>query len=185
MILIGPVIQAFYSSSTISKQMYYLENQLAVNVDIASNSHGLLDIYDDTACGQELLDAWRTGCFKKCDIALQFSINGAQLRCDRQSEAWVFIWVIHNLTPELCYKKAFVIPGAIVPGPNKPGDLDSFLFPSLYHVAALQQEGLRIYHAHLDVIVPQASPVILFGTADSLGSAAMSGMVGHSGRYGC
>ena len=182
---IGPMIQAFYSSSTISKQMHYLANRLADNVDMVSNSHGLLDIYDDTACGQELLDAWRTGRFKKCDIALQFSIDGAQLRRDWQSEAWVFIWVIHNLPPELRYKKAFVIPGAIVPGPNKPGDLDSFLFPSLYHVAALQREGLRIYDAHLDVIVPRASPIVLFGTADSLGSAAMSGMVGHSGRYGC
>ena len=79
--------------------MHYLANRLADNVDMASNSHGLLDIYDDTACGQELLDAWRTGRFKKCDIALQFSIDGAQLRRDRQSEAWVFIWVIHNLPP--------------------------------------------------------------------------------------
>jgi hypothetical protein len=26
---------------------------------------------------------------------------------------------------------------------------------------------------------------MLFGTADSLGSAAMSGMVGHVGKYGC
>ena len=88
--------------------------------------------------GQTVLDHYSTGHFKKCDIALQFSIDGVQLRRDQQSEAWVFIWVIHNLPPELCYKKAFVIPGAIVPGPNKPGDLDSFLFPSLYHVAALQ-----------------------------------------------
>jgi hypothetical protein len=142
-------------------------------------------MYDHTACGQELLDAWCDGCFKKGDIALQFSIDGAQLRHDQQSEAWFFIWVIHNLPPELCYKKTFVIPGAIIPGPNKPGDLDSFLFPLLYHVAALQCEGLRVYNAYLDVNVPHATPVVLFGTADSLGSAMMLGMVGHSGRYGC
>ncbi len=85
----------------------------------------------------------------------------------------------------MCYKKSFVILGAIVPGPNKPEDLDSFLFPSLYHVAALQCEGLWIYDTYLDVIVPHTVPVLLFGTADSLGSASMLGMVGHSGRYGC
>ena len=61
---------------------------------------------------------------------------------DQPSEAWVFIWIIHNLPPDMCYTKAFVIPGAIVPGLNKPGDLDSFLFPSLYHIATLQHEGL-------------------------------------------
>ena len=64
MIPIGPVIQVFYSSSTISKQMHYLANRLADNVDMAFNSHSLLDIYDDTACGQELLDAWHTGCYE-------------------------------------------------------------------------------------------------------------------------
>ena len=184
-VLIGPVVQAFYASSELSQQMHYLEKTLAVNLVTATNNQGVLDVYNDTACGQELLDAWRDGCFKRNDIALQFSIDGAQLRRDQQSEAWVFIWVIHNLPPELRYKKTFVIPGAIVPGPNKPGDIDSFLFPSLYHMAALQREGLRIYNAYLDVVVPRAIPVILFGMADSLGSAAMSGMVGHSGRYGC
>jgi hypothetical protein len=182
---IGPVIQAFYGSRMYSKEMHYLEKKLAENYTTAATNGGKLAVYDDTACSQELLDAWGDGCFKKTDIALQFSIDGAQLRRDQQSEAWVFIWVIHNLPPEQRYKKTFVIPGAIIPGPNKPGDLDSFLFPSLYHVAALQREGLRVYDAHLDVVVPRATPIILFGTADSLGSAAMSGMVGHSGRYGC
>jgi hypothetical protein len=30
------------------------------------------------------------------------------------------------------YKKDFVVPRAIVPGLNTPGDLESFLFPSHY-----------------------------------------------------
>ena len=182
---IGLVVQAFYASSELSQHMHYLKKTLAVNLETASNNLGLLDIYNDTTCGQELLHAWHDGCFRRNDIALQFSIDGAQLRHDQQSEAWVFIWVIHNLPPELCYKKAFIIPGAIVPRPNKPGDIDSFLFPSLYHVAARQREGLMIYDAYLDVVKPCVIPVILFRMADSLGSAVMSGMVGHSGRYGC
>jgi hypothetical protein len=182
---IGPVIQAFYGSREVTERMHYLETRLAENLGLANASGGKLAMYDDTACGKELLDAWSQGHFQKTDIALQFSIDGAQLHSDRQSESWVFIWVIHNLPPEMRYKKAFVIPGAIVSGPNKPGDIDSFLFPSLYHVAALQREGLRVYDAHLDKIVPRAIPVVLFGMADSLGSASMSGMVGHSGKFCC
>ena len=182
---IGPIIQAFYGSRQVAQSMHYLEKRLAELLTAVTGVSGRILVYDDTACGRELLDAWNNGRFGKSDIALQFSIDGAQLRSDQQSEAWVFIWVVHNLPPGMRYKKAFVIPGAIVPGPNKPGDLDSFLFPSLYHVAALQREGLRVYDAYLDMIVPRATPFILFGTADSLGSAAMSGMVGHCGQYGC
>lgn len=182
---IGPVIQALYGSREIAGHMHYLEKKLANNLVNAQTGGGTFRIYNDTVCGQELLDAFEDGRFEKTDIALQFSIDGAQLRRDKPSEAWVFIWVIHNLPPEMRYKKAFVIPGAIVPGPNKPGDLDSFLFPSLYHVAALQREGLKINDAFLNSVIPRARPLILFGTADSPGSAAMSGLVGHGGRYGC
>jgi hypothetical protein len=47
---------------------------------------------------------------------LQLSIDGALLRPNQLSKTWVFIWIIHNLPPELRYTKAFIIPGAIVPG---------------------------------------------------------------------
>ena len=109
---IGPVIQALYGSCEIADHMHYLERRLARNVEHV-RVHDRLDKYDDTACGQELVDAWNSGTFGCSDIALQFSIDGAQLRPDRQSEAWVFIWVVHNLPPSMRYKKDFVIPGAI------------------------------------------------------------------------
>ena len=142
MIPIGPVIQAFYASLVTAKHMHYLGEKLEENLAGARLNSGRLNVYDDTSCGQALLDAWDSGDFKKTDVALQFSIDGAQLHPDQPSEAWVFIWIVHNLPPDMCYTKAFVIPGAIVPGLNKPGDLDSFLFPSLYHIATLQHEGL-------------------------------------------
>ena len=73
---IGPVIQAFYGSREVAEHMHYLEKKLAENLGIAAATGGNLAVYDDTACGQELLDAWRDGCFQKIDIALQFSIDG-------------------------------------------------------------------------------------------------------------
>ena len=82
-------------------------------------------------------------------------------------------------------QKGFVIPGAIVPGPKKPGDMDPFLFPSLYHLAALQREGLKVYNSFLGEMISHCVPMLFFATADSPGCASMSGMVGHSGRYGC
>jgi hypothetical protein len=183
---IGPVIQAFYRSRDTADKMHYLERRLAANADQLRQpgSGGNLDIYDDTACGKELIDAWTKGAFHKSDIALQLSIDGAQLRPNQQSEAWVFIWIFHNLPPQLRYKKRFVIPASIIPGPSKPEDIDSFLFPSLSHVAALQREGLLIYDSFLEHVT-RSVPAVVFATADSIGSASMSGMVGHSGKFGC
>ena len=182
---IGPVIQAIYGSSEIASHMRYLERALSTNAERAQRAGGRLDKYDDISCGKDILNAWTSGALRKDDVALQLSIDGAQLRADQPSEAWVFIWIIHNLPPNLRYKKRFVIPGAIVPGPNKPGDIDSFLFPSLYHVAALQREGLRIYDAAMDSYISHSKPLVIFATADSLGGAAMSEMVGHSRKFGC
>ena len=182
---IGPVIQAFYRSRKLAEHMHYLERALTANADHAQRAGGSLDKYDDISCGNDILSAWTSGALRKSDVALQLSIDSAQLRADQPSEAWVFIWIFHNLPPNLRYKKCFIIPGAIIPGPNKPGDIDSFLFPSLYHVASLQHKRLWIYDALVDSYIPHSKPLIVFATADSLGSAAMSGMVGHSEKYGC
>jgi hypothetical protein len=184
-VLIEPVIQAFYGSCDMAEHMHHLERSLTANADCAWCAGGKLDKYDDISCGKDILYAWESGALRKSDVALQLSIDGAQLRADQASEAWVFIWIIHNLPPSLHYNKCFIIPGAIVPGPKKPGDIDSFLFPLLCHVAALQREGLCIYDASMNTFVADSRPLIIFATADSLGRAAMSGMVGHSGKFGC
>jgi hypothetical protein len=63
----------------------------------------------------------------------------------------MFIWIIHNFHPGLCYTKSFVIPGSFVPGPNKPWEIDSYLFLSLYHLAAIQHEGLKIFNASMSM----------------------------------
>ena len=110
--------------------MHYLKRRLAENVDHLQQpgSGGNLETYDNTSCGKELIDAWTKGTFCRSNTALQLSIDGAQLCPDQPSEAWVFIWNFHNLPPQLCYKKWFIIPASIVPGLNKSEDIDSFLF---------------------------------------------------------
>jgi hypothetical protein len=109
-------------------------------------------------------------------MALQISIDGAQLCSNQPSEAWVFIWV--------CYKKCFVIPGVIVPGPNNPEDINCS-YSLLLLMWLLECEGLRIYDASVDSYIAQSLLVIIYTTADSLGSAFMSGMVSHSRKFGC
>jgi Transposase family tnp2 len=129
------------------------------------------------------LNAWHMGQIKKGDVLLQLSLNGAQLYRNKESDCWIFIYIIHNLSPDLRYKKRFVIPGGFISGPNKPKHGDSYIYPSLYHISALQQEGLQIWDASTRSSVTNSTPFIMLATADGPAMASMTGMVGHSGKY--
>ncbi|KAF8232538.1 hypothetical protein L208DRAFT_1561789 [Tricholoma matsutake] len=183
MIPITPVLQALYMSPKTAEDMHYLEKRLTKIEEHLRTHSGEMESYDNTACSQDLLQAWASGQFTKDDIALQFSIDGAQLYRNRTSDCWIFIWIIHNLPPRLCYKKAFVIPGGFIPG--KPKEMDSFLFPSLYHVAAVQCKGLKYFDTSTSTRIPRSIPFVVIASADGPSAASMSGFVRHSGKQGC
>ena len=112
------------------------------------------------------------------------SINGAQLYESKQSDIWIYIWILVDLAPDKRYKIKNILPGGIIPGPETPGDIDSFLFPGLSHLTALQKEGLPIwdaYHKEHAVLFL----FLLLILADSVAMMELSGLVGHHGRKGC
>ena len=55
--------------------------------------------------------------------------------------------MIHNLPPDLWYKKCFIIPAGFVGGLKKPKHTDSYFYPTHSHISALQKEGLKIWDA--------------------------------------
>ena len=75
------------------------------------------------------------------------SINRAQWYKDKQSDCWIYIWILLELGPEFHYKKKYIMPGGFIPGPNNPKFMESFLFPEFYHIVALQHEGLHIWNS--------------------------------------
>jgi hypothetical protein len=89
------------------------------------------------------------GCIRGDDIVLMFLIDGAQLYAMKASACWIYIWVLLNLPPVLCYKKDHVFISGFILGPNNPKNLDLFLFPGLQHLVTLQKEGLQIWAATL------------------------------------
>jgi hypothetical protein len=102
---IGPVLQALYMSPKTAGEMHYLEKRLTKIEEHLRTHNGEMESYDDTACSQDLLQAWASGRFTKNDIALQFSIDSAQLYRDRTSDCWMFIWIIHILPPDYVTKR--------------------------------------------------------------------------------
>jgi hypothetical protein len=181
---LGPVIQALYGSSDTADKMHYRERTTADILEYARAHGGRLKEYSDTTCGRDYLTAVETGRIKNHDVIVQLSLDGAQLYRDKDSDCWIFVYIIHNLAPDLRYKKRFVIPAGFIPGPEKMKDGDSFIYPILHHISALQNEGLRIWDASTENHISHSTPFI-FVTADGPAMSMVSGMVGHSGKFGC
>jgi len=111
---------------------------------------GGIPIVNDIAMGWDYLGAVLDGDIKSHDIVVMVSLDGAQLYDSIESDCWIYIWIIVNLPPDKHYRKLHVCPGGFIPGPNKPKNVNSFLFPGIHHLAALQAEGLPIWNAHTD-----------------------------------
>ena len=112
------------------------------------------------------------------------SIDGAQLYRNKKSDCWIYIWIILDIAPDKRYKIRNIIPGGVIPGPGKPKYLDSFLFPGLAHVSAIQKEGLHLWDGFNRMAVLSLIFVLL-ALADAVGMAEVSGSVGHHGKKGC
>ena len=106
------------------------------------------DLLDDILCGDAYLKLACEGKVNKHDTVLMLSIDGAQLYESKKSDVWIYIWILVDLVPDKRYKIWNVLPGGIIPGPETPGNLDSFLLPDLAHVSALQKEGLPIWDSY-------------------------------------
>ena len=145
---------------------------------------GLVDSYDDIFCSSAYINRVVDGTIQPEDMLLMISIDSAQLFESKESDCWIYIWVILELSPDHCYKKKHVLPGAIIPGPKKPKFIKSFLFLGLHHFSALQHEGLTIWDSgrRREFI----SCLFLFlACVDGPGLLTMSSLVGHQGKVGC
>jgi hypothetical protein len=144
---VGPQIQALWCNPRTADYMQFHDLHTQHILDELSNNNGVIDVYDDLYHGSEYPPACLCGDIKSKDTVLICSMDGAQLYRDKDSDCWICIWINMNLKPDIRYKKVYVLPGCVVPGPNKPKNMDSFLFPGLHHVGAIQKEGLRIWNA--------------------------------------
>ncbi|KAJ3019329.1 hypothetical protein NUW54_g116 [Trametes sanguinea] len=180
---LGQEIQAVFRTREGAESMAYLSS-LVEEVLTTLEQDGTLDSFDDISHGSRFWGAYAAGQISSEDVVVALSIDGAQLHRNKKSDCWIYIWVILSLGPDKRYRKKYVLPGAVIPGPNHPKDLDSFLFPGLYHVSALMREGLNVW----DAAQNSAKLVQIFLAlvlADGPAMALLSGMVGHSGRRGC
>jgi hypothetical protein len=172
-----------YRSPESASQAHYLCNKIYYIFGELEHADCLAK-YSDILHGSNLIGAFEDGCISKDDIVLMFSIDGAQLYAKKASACWIYIWVLLNLSPTEHYKKKQVLVSSVIPGPNNPKNLNSFLFPGLQYLVALQKEGLRIWDVVLQHKVKSKVFLALI-TADSPSIMHITGMVGYHGKHGC
>jgi hypothetical protein len=184
---IGPQLQALWRTPEGAEAMRYrlnLTKELFQKADARPDKKIVIDQYEDIFHGDAYLNAVRSGNLKDNDMVLMLSIDGAQLYQSKQSDCWIYIWVILDLAPDLRYKKRHIFPGGFFPGPDKPGNIESFLFPGFHHLAALMKEGLGVWDASKNISFI-SDLFILLGLADGPGLTYLNGLTGHSGAFGC
>ncbi|KAG2742797.1 hypothetical protein P692DRAFT_201841988 [Suillus brevipes Sb2] len=98
-------------------------------------NNGIIDVYEDFFDGTDYLDA---------------------LYKSKQSDYWIYIWVVFNHHPQDRYKKKY------------PKNVDLFLFPGLYHLAAVQHEGLTVWDTSRNCVF-KWTPFLAFASADGPG----------------
>lgn len=180
---IGPQIQALYRNPESASHAHYLREERARVLSVIEQKQ-CLDEYSDVLHGADIIQAFQDGRIRGDDIVLMFSIDGAQLYAQKLSACWIYIWVLLNLSPTRRYQKKHVLIGGFIPGPNNPKNIDSFLFPGLGHLAALQRETLAIWDSALQRTIHSRIFLALI-TADGPGMMHITGFVGYHGKHGC
>ena len=156
--------------------MKYAEEKLQEIVD-QCEENGTMQDFQDWCHGTDFVKAFQDGHLKKGDPILMFLINGMQLFHNKLSDCWMNIWIIFNLDPKTGhYKKVSVLFGGTIPGPNKPKNLESFLFPGLHHLFAIQNEGLHIWDVFIGTLYT-SNLFLVVASADSPVMAYINGLV--------
>jgi hypothetical protein len=117
------------------------------------------------------------------DIALGLSTDGYGIFTRGQATAWPLIVFIYNLPPELRFHIEHILALGIIPGPNKPSNIGSFLIP-LHEELFRLAEGI---HAHdpksQSLFLLRAFLIIIFGDFPAI--AMLMNMKGVNGISPC
>jgi len=141
---VGPQLQSLKRNEDKAMALQYRKLHTESLLFKLAKNDGLPKRYSDIFNGSQYLGAFDKGLIKEDDIVLMLLVDGAQLFMSKQSDCWICIWVVFDHSPDVHYKKPYVLPAFTIPGPNAPQNMDSFIYQSLQHLAALQKDGLSL-----------------------------------------
>jgi hypothetical protein len=117
------------------------------------------------------------------DIALGLSTDGFSPWKRRKHTAWPLILFNYNLPPESRFHAGEIMALGVIPGPKKPVDIDSFLWPAVLEFIKLA-EGVRAFDVlKAELFLLHAYLILVFGDIPAV--ALLMHMKGHNGFSPC
>lgn len=117
------------------------------------------------------------------DVALGLSTDGFAPFKRRKNTAWPLIIFNYNLPPEIRFHMDNILALGVIPGPKKPVDIDSFLWPLLQELHRLAT-GVRAFDILTSTLFSLRAYLILaFGDIPAV--SMIMHMKGHNGISPC
>lgn len=117
------------------------------------------------------------------DIALGLSLDGFAPFKKRRSTTWPLIVFNYNLPPEIRFHFKHTLCLGVIPGPKKPADADSFLWPFIQEMLRLAI-GVRAYDILLSKLFAlRAFLIVVFGDIPAI--SMIMRMKGHNAISPC
>jgi hypothetical protein len=183
---ITPRLQSLFLDATAIERMGYRAKFPEETQDPST----IQDIFDsqiyDFLCTQNVCVAGVQLPYKyfsqDTDIALGFASDGFAPFRNRKQTCWPILVYNLNLPPEHRFLLCYLLCAGVIPGPRKPKDFDSFLYPFVQELMELAL-GVETLHSVLQQFIMRA--FTLFGGGDMPAVAMMMRMKGHNGYCPC
>ena len=117
------------------------------------------------------------------DIALGLSTDGFGPFKRRTKTSWPVVLFNYNLPPEERFQKKNIISVGNIPGPKKPSDLDSFLWPLVQELLQLEMGVSAFDVIKKSVFLLRAYLIVVFGDIPAV--SMIMRMKGHNAILPC
>ncbi|CAD6933968.1 unnamed protein product [Tilletia caries] len=166
-------LKAMFHNPTMSQLLRYRHERLQDLQKARDTQAWDAFVFKDTVDGLNNLTLAAKGVLEEPrDIALAIATDGAQLTANKDSSVWIITAACLNTPPEVRFQRAHQFVLAIIPGPNAPGDIESFFQPILQEMAQLSV-GAWVWDGFTEK---------WFDDADAgSGLCLMEGCYGHAG----
>ncbi len=180
-----PRLKAFIANSELAQKLRYR------SYEHTQNDGKISDVFDSAAYrsllgrhvtvgGKEM--SWKHFSDPR-DFALGLSTDGFAPFRRRKKTCWPIILFNYNLPPEIRFHLEYILSVGVVPGPKKPTDFDSFLWPLVQELLQLAL-GVHAYDSLSDTFFPlRAYLILVFGDIPAM--SMVMRMKGHNGYRPC
>jgi hypothetical protein len=119
------------------------------------------------------------------EVALGLSTDGFAPFKRRSKTAWPLILINYNLSPAIRCHLEHILSLGVIPGPKKPHDIDSFLWPLMVELSQLATErGVPTVDILESALFPlRAHLIVCFGDIPAM--SLLMKMKGHNGKRPC